>query len=164
MRSTSALPFISLLAAALLFIPRAGCAQEGEEEFPDTRFFLGSYTLIGKVLEGDDTFMGSLVLEADSAEEQRRFTRIIGTDTVCGSWGIEYAIGEEVRVVRIRWEKSGRRFECTYQWRMDFDSYPRLSGHCYESGKATDSPGMEVGFARWPEWNEGGDSDNDVPD
>ncbi len=156
MRYDSALSMFCMLVAAMVCSPRVCLAQESEEEFPDTQFFLGSYTLIGKVLESEDTFMGLLVLEADSAGN-RRFTRIAGADTLRGFWGIEYAIGEEVRVVRIRWEKDGRKYECTYQWCADFDSYPRLSGHCYETGKATDSPGMEVGFAIWPEWDEDGD-------
>jgi hypothetical protein len=132
-------------------------AQDSDEEFPDADFFVGGYTMIGKVLESDSTFMGLLLLEVDSSGA-RTFRRIIGVDTIRGTWGIEYAIGAEVRVVRIRWLREDRRFECTYQWCMDFDSYPRLSGHCYETGKATDSPGMEVGFAIWPEW-----SDPDTP-
>jgi hypothetical protein len=131
----------------------ADSAQESEEEYPNTSFFVGSYTLIGKVLEGDGTFMGLLVLREDSTGS-RTFHRIIGADTIAGTWGIEYAIGAEVRVVRIRWQRDDRKFECTYQWCADFDSYPRLSGHCYETGMGTDSPGMEVGFAIWPDWDE----------
>ena len=137
-----------------LLLPSPSHAQEdGEEEYPDHAFFVGSYTLIGKVLEGEGTFMGLLVLEMDSTGT-RTFQRTIGADTTRGTWGIEYAIGAEVRVIRIRWQREGRRFECTYQWCYDFDTYPRLTGHCYESGKATDSPGMEAGFAIWPDWGE----------
>ena len=135
----------------VLTLPVALTAQQDDEEFPDAGFFVGSYTLIGTVLEGNDTFMGLLVLEMDSAGT-RTFERIIAADTVRGSWGIEYAIGAEVRVIRTRWQRDGRRFECTYQWCYDFDSYARLTGHCYESGLATDIPGMEAGFAIWPEW------------
>ena len=152
MRDIRALPPCFLVAVALLLSVHACFAQGEDEDFPDTQFFLGSYTLIGKVLEGEETFQGLLVLAVDSTGVHR-FHRIIGADTLHGTWGMEFAIGEEVRVVRIRWEREGRRFECTYQWCMDFDSYPRLSGHCYESGMATDSPGMEVGFARWPAWD-----------
>jgi hypothetical protein len=148
------------LLAALLF-PAGVRSQDTDEAFPDADFFLGSYTLIGKVLEGDDTFMGLLLLERDSSGV-RTFRRIIGGDTLRGSWGIEYAIGEEVRVVRIRWQRDGSRYECTYQWSSDFDSYPRLSGHCYETGKTTESPGMEVGFAIWPDW--GYEEDSDAPE
>lgn len=151
--------FMLMLAICAAELP----AQDTDEEFPDSDFFVGGYTLIGKMLESDSTFMGLLLLEADSAGT-RRFRRIIGADTVNGIWGIEYAIGAEVRVVRIRWLRAGRKFECTYQWCADFDSYPRLSGHCYETGKATDSPGMEVGFAIWPEWDEGGDPSPDGGD
>lgn len=158
MRNTVLRSLLCMLSVAMCFFPRTGFAQEGEEEFPDAQFFLGSYTLIGKVLEGDSTFMGLLLLEVDSAGTGV-FRRITGPDTLSGRWGIEYAIGNEVRVVRIRWVKDGRKFECTYQWCMDFDSYPRLSGHCYESGKATDRPGMEVGFAIWPEWDDTEDTD-----
>lgn len=138
---------------ALLLPPGVIAQEDGAEEYPDHSFFVGSYTLIGKVLEGTETFMGLLVLEMDSTGT-RTFERIIAGDTTRGSWAIEYAIGAEVRVVRTRWLREERKFECTYQWCSDFDSYPRLSGHCYESGKATDSPGMEVGFVIWPEWGD----------
>lgn len=149
------------LLIALLLPPMLRSQQDAEDEFPDASFFVGGYTLIGKILEGDETFMGMLLLQRDSAGV-RTFRRIIGSDTLQGSWAIEYAIGAEVRVVRIRWERDARKFECTYQWCMDFDSYPRLSGHCYESGKATERPGMEVGFAIWPEW--GNEEENTVPE
>ena len=144
-----------LLFLLLAFLPPSVLRSQvdEEEQFPDASFFVGSYTLIGKVLEGTETFMGLLVLEMDSTRA-RTFQRIIANDTIRGSWAIEYAIGAEVRVVRTRWLREGRKFECTYQWCSDFDSYPRLSGHCYESGKATDSPGMEVGFVIWPEWGD----------
>lgn len=142
-----------LLLIAFLLPSMLRSQVDEEEPFPDASYFVGSYTLIGKVLEGTETFMGLLVLEMDSTGA-RSFQRVIAADTTRGTWGIEYAIGAEVRVVRIRWLREGRHFECTYQWCSDFDSYPRLSGHCYESGKATDSPGMEVGFAIWPEWGE----------
>ncbi|MFA6233246.1 MAG: hypothetical protein WC824_03520 [Bacteroidota bacterium] len=151
--------FFRILPVIIILAASSPCrAQDAEEEFPDAGFFVGSYTLIGKVLEGDGTFMGLLVLEADSTGS-RSFQRIIGADTIAGTWGIEYAIGAEVRVVRIRWQRDNRKFECTYQWCADFDSYPRLSGHCYETGMGTDSPGMEVGFAIWPEWP---DADEDT--
>ncbi len=153
------LAFLLALSATLV-LPSGAAAQDAEEEYPDAAFFVGSYTLIGKVLEGDGTFMGLLLLEADSTGA-RSFQRIIGADTTRSTWGMEYAIGAEVRVVRLRWQREERKFECTYQWCMDFDSYPRLSGHCYESGMATDSPGMEVGFAIWPDWGgEDGNTDN----
>lgn len=138
--------------------PFGATAQEEADDFPDKGFFTGGYTLIGKMLESDSTFMGLLLLEVDSAGNGV-FRRIIGADTLSGRWGIEYAIGNEVRVVRIRWERAGRKFECTYQWCTDFDSYPRLSGHCYETATATDRPGMEVGFAIWPDWEETEDPD-----
>ncbi|MCZ7556986.1 MAG: hypothetical protein M5R41_11360 [Bacteroidia bacterium] len=124
-----------------------------EEEFPDAQFFVGSYTLIGKALNSETTFLGVLTLSVDE-NGAGTFDRRTGQASVRGSWGLEYAIGNEVRVVRIRWEADGTKHECTYQWCMDFDSYPRLSGHCYESGKYTDNPGMEVGFYLHPEYDD----------
>lgn len=149
------LPILAVVCLATVFSSRAA-AQDEADDFPDKGFFTGGYTLVGKMLESDSTFLGMLLLEVDSAGAGV-FRRIIGADTLSGRWGIEYAIGNEVRVVRIRWEKAGRKYECTYQWCMDFDSYPRLSGHCYETATATDRPGMEVGFAIWPDWSEGED-------
>lgn len=150
MRSTARRYF----GAALLSFLAAVCLSPtsfAQDDYPDTTFFVGSYTLIGKALNSDSTFAGLMILEMDSVGH-RSFRRIVENDTTTGTWGIEYAIGAEVRVIRIRWESAKRKYECTYQWSMDFDSYPRLSGHCYETGMATDSPGMEVGFAIWPQW------------
>jgi hypothetical protein len=139
-----------VLLVTLVFlstIPLRAQAEEDEEIFPDLAFFVGEYTLIGKVLDGDATFLGRLVLRIDE-QGAGVFERHIGGSVTRGSWGIEFAIGNEVRVLRLRWNNDGRSFECTYQWCMDFDVYPRLSGHCYASGMGTDSPGMEVGFIR----------------
>ncbi len=144
---------VAMISAFLFIIACGSIVHAQDEEYPDSSFFVGKYTLIGKVLEGNDTFLGLLRLFVDE-DGREVFERIIGETTISGSWGIEYAIGNEVRVIRIRWEAEGRRFECTYQWCMDFDTYPRLSGHCYESGKGTDSPGMEVGFILHEEYGE----------
>jgi hypothetical protein len=142
--------FSACLFALLAFNGTMLFAQE--EEFPDAQFFVGSYTLIGKTLNSENTFLGILTLSVDEGGG-RSFIRQLGERSIRGNWGLEYAIGNEVRVVRIRWEEDGGKYECTYQWCMDFDSYPRLSGHCYESGKYTDSPGMEVGFYLHPEYD-----------
>ena len=138
------------MKATFLFVLVLVCLQGAplhaqEEEFPDAPFFVGAYTLIGKALESNDAFLGKLLLTIND-DSTKSFERIIDGTTTRGSWAIEYALGNEIRVIRIRWTNEGRRYECTYQWCMDFDTYPRLSGHCYETGKATDSPGMEVAF------------------
>ena len=128
------------------------------QSFPDSTFFFGHYTLIGRELEGDGTFAGTLVLEADAAG-QLTFRRIVDADTVRGRWALEYALGDEVRVLRLRWLRAGTPYECTYQWSTDFDNFPRLTGHCYEQGKATDRPGLEAGFARWADEAEQSEGD-----
>jgi hypothetical protein len=143
--------FTTCLFAFLAFSNPTLFAQD--EEFPDAQFFVGSYTLVGKALDSEHTFLGILTLSVEDGGT-RSFIRQVGERSIRGSWGLEYAIGNEVRVVRIRWEADGRKYECTYQWCMDFDSYPRLSGHCYESGQYTDNPGMEVGFFLHPEYGD----------
>lgn len=137
----------------ILFAFTSTVALAQDEEFPDAQFFVGSYTLIGKTLNSETTFLGVLTLSVDE-HGVRTFDKRMGQTRIHGSWGLEYAIGNEVRVVRIRWEADGTKYECTYQWCMDFDSYPRLSGHCYESGAYTDNPGMEVGFYLHPEYDD----------
>jgi hypothetical protein len=134
-----------VLLFLLLCRPAGLFSQTDEEEFPDLNFFLGQYTLIGKALDSDSTFLGTLSLSLDE-DKRPVFERRTASVVIRGSWDLEFALGNELRVIRLRWVHDGKRLECTYQWCMDFDVYPRLSGHCYESGVGTDHPGMEIAF------------------
>ena len=81
-------PAFLILVTAMLLMPSCAVAQDTDEEYPDANFFVGRYTLIGKILEGDETFMGLLILSADTSGP-RSFMRILGADTTRGTWAME---------------------------------------------------------------------------
>jgi hypothetical protein len=114
------------------------------EDFPDASFFVGSYRLIGKVLEGNEAFLGRVVLRA--AGDSLIVERSVDSSTITGTWSLEYALGKEMRVLRMRFPHNTPPLEATYQWSVDFDNYPRLSGHLYRLRERTGDPGMEVLF------------------
>ncbi|MBN1446416.1 MAG: hypothetical protein JXA28_00695 [Bacteroidetes bacterium] len=131
------------------FAVAAGCLllilpANAQDEFPDASFFVGSYRLIGKVLECEEAFLGRVVLRIDG--EALVAERTVGDSILMGTWALEYALGEEMRVVRMRFGEGENRLEGTYQWSVDFDNYPRLSGYVYRPQVRTDDPGMEVLF------------------
>ena len=105
----------------------------------------GYYTVIGKELDSDKTYYGKVVF---SYEEGRLIvTRDIQGKILKGEGRIEHALGsDEANLLRVRFVQAGQEYEITYLWRSDLDNYARLSGYLYQSGKQTDSPGMEVLF------------------
>lgn len=115
-----------------------------QDDFPDAAFFVGTYRLIGKALEKEEAFLGRVVLRTDG--DALVAERTVGDSTISGTWALEYALGEEMRVVRMRFGEGGNRLEGTYQWSVDFDNYPRLSGYVYRPHERTEDPGMEVLF------------------
>lgn len=131
-----------LSACCLILLSGFACAQE--EEFPDPAFFAGGYRLVGKALGSEDTFTGTVHLRI--AGDSLVVERTVNGKCIEGSWALEYALGREMRVVRMRFPDGEAVLEATYQWHADFDNYPRLSGYLYRKGVATDDPGMEVLF------------------
>ncbi len=132
----------------VLFIVQALPAQS-DEEYPDAAFFVGTYRLIGKALDREEAFLGRLVLRV--IDDSLVVERTVGNSTIIGSWALEYALGKEMRVLRMRFGTGETRLEGTYQWSVDFDNYPRLSGHLYRPDVPTDDPGMEVFFIIHPQ-------------
>jgi hypothetical protein len=139
-------PSIFLLQRTCLvcFLLVFSLPANAQEEFPDAAFFVGTYRLIGKTLDQEEAFLGRVMLRiVDTALVAER---TVGDSTISGTWALEYALGEEMRVVRMRFGKGESRLEGTYQWSVDFDNYPRLSGYFYRPAVRTDEPGMEVLF------------------
>lgn len=108
-------------------------------------YLAGDYLAIGKELNSDKTYYGKVLF----SHEKDRLTviRDIEGETVKGEGRIEHALGpDEANVLRVRFVRAGQEYEITYIWRSDLDNYPRLSGHLYQPGKQTDSPGLEALF------------------
>ncbi|PLX31184.1 MAG: hypothetical protein C0600_06300 [Ignavibacteria bacterium] len=133
-----------IVIMALLIILVSGTVVAQDEGFPDPAFFAGGYRLVGKAIDSDSTFTGTVLLRI--AGDSLIVERTVKGECIEGSWGLEYALGREMRVVRMRFPYGEDTLEATYQWHADFDNYPRLSGYLYRKGAATDDPGMEVLF------------------
>jgi hypothetical protein len=109
-------------------------------------FLAGHYILIGKEMESDITYSGTVDF---TYENGRLFvTREVAGKIAKGVGKMEPALGpDKVNVLRIRFSQAGQDYEITYLWQSDLDNYARLSGYLYQPGKSTNSPGMEVLFA-----------------
>jgi hypothetical protein len=127
-----------------LFLTPSVRLQAQDEEFSDAAFFIGAYRMIGKSLEKEEAFLGRVALYSHG--DSLLVERTVGDQTWFGTWALEYALGKEMRVLRMRFDVEGEDLEATYQWCVDFDNYPRLSGYLYHPKTATDDPGMEVLF------------------
>jgi hypothetical protein len=134
------------LLVILLFLSAAvHAAEPAIDEAFLYDYLAGKYILIGKALDGDSTYQGSV--EFVSKRDHLDVTRTLNGVTVMGIGRIEYALGaDRATVLRVRFKQDGVDYETTYLWRSDLDNYARISGYLYRPGVKTDSPGMEVLF------------------
>jgi len=136
--------FFPVVFTGILAVCMTASLVAQQQEFPDPAFFAGSYRLVGKALESDSTFEGTLVLLI--AEDSLIVVRRVNGERLQGRWGIEPVLEGELRVVRMRFSQGDGTLEATYLWQADLDNYPRMSGYLYRKGLATDDPGLEVLF------------------
>ncbi len=124
-------------------------ASVGAEELPDEflrDYVLGTYHLIGKGVGSEESYYGQAVFEV--AGDGMRVTREIGGKSVVGSAAIEKATGDKIKVVRIRFEQEGFRFEETCVIGTDLDNYATLTCHVYPPGTEQLDPGLEAYIAK----------------
>jgi hypothetical protein len=135
----------ALLTLLLFFNAAVHTAEPVVDETFLYDYLAGKYFLIGKSLNGDDTYLGSVVFV--SRHDHLTVTRTVNGVSVKGIGHIEYALGaDKASVLRVRFSQDGIEYETTYLWRGDLDNYARISGYLYRPGVKTDSPGMEVLF------------------
>ena len=133
------LPLFALLSLLAAPITSIGAA----DDFPPD-FLIGRYHLIGKLPDGGESFSGHLTIT--SGKEGMRIERTIGERRVTGSARMETALAGEARVLRMRFQEEGVRFESTCLVRSDLDNYARISCYRYRKDGKTRSPGLEALF------------------
>ena len=118
-------------------------AQEAEQD-GISDFIVGSYLVIGKGLESEETYHGKM--EISRSAKELRVKRNIRGKTVEGSAAIEQATADGVEVLRIRFSEAAKDFEETCMIGSDLDNYPRITCYLYQPAVATKNPGLEALF------------------
>ena len=133
------------MAAAVLITCCSAHAGDPGRHADSCDFLAGSYTVVGKELDSERTYLGRVVLRRQG--ECLQVERWIGGEWLQGTATIEHALGSDAAdVLRVRFVREGKHYEITYLWRSDLDNYARLSGYLYQPGIRTETPGMEVLF------------------
>jgi len=107
-------------------------------------FLDGSYRLIGKYPDSDETYSGKVVLAY--AKKGLSVSRLIDNRKIQGKGTLEAATGDAVQVLRVRFLQDGQTYEATYLINSDLDNYARLSGYYYRQDGTTKDPGLEAWF------------------
>ena len=123
-------------------------SKEIGEEFL-SGFILGNYQLIGKQLNEDKSYFGTIQLTEEG--EQLIFVKTIGEEVTKGVAKIEKTIGDKVNVLRLNFDKDKKSFEQTCLVDSDLDNYARFTCHLYEKDVFTKSPGLEAFFIKHDE-------------
>lgn len=136
---------LRILIPLLLVASSAAVAHESDEHDGLLAFLAGNYVLIGKHLDSDDSFVGSLVLEQHG--DHLAGYRLVSTVKTDVRAVIRHpACCESTHMLRLTFELDGVNLEASYLVTSDLDNYGRLSGHVYNPAQKTNWPGMEVLF------------------
>jgi len=127
----------------LLFVAEPGTLAENDTDFL-YGFLKGSYELVGRWPDSNETYSGKIILEKDRG--RFRVVRLINGKKITGIGKIETATPEKVKVLRIRFKQDEREYEGTYLIGSDLDNYGRLTGYLYLKNGKTKNPGLEAFF------------------
>lgn len=108
------------------------------------RFLQGSYNVIGKLPDSDQTYAGKV--EFNILGDQLEVIRRIEGRTVKGIGRIETVTPDKIRVLVVRFGQDDRDYEATYLIDSDLDNYGRLTGYVYLADGSTKVPGLEALF------------------
>lgn len=120
-------------------------ADENDDHVGMAAFYAGTYVLVGKQLDSDDTFVGTIVLE--QAGDRLEGYRLVSGVRTKVSATIEHPLCcESAHLLRIKFKDGDRELEGSYLLDSDLDNYGRLSGFVFDPNQRSDWPGMEVLF------------------
>ncbi len=136
--------FFVLLSLLFIFPLHAQKQSDAKTFLYD--FLPGSYEILGRLPESDSLYSGTALIK--EAENGLTVLYKIGTKEVAGTGEIENAAGGDASVLRVRFERDGKKYETTYLIQSDLDNYARLSGYVYQRKGTTNKPGLEVLFPK----------------
>ena len=133
--------YIILLIAFIY--PFASAQSKGNENEFLYGFLAGTYNVIGKVPDSNQTYTGKAILRKNG--DQLEIIRKIKDKEIKGIGKIESA-ADEIQVLRLRFRENEKDYEVTYIIDSDLDNYARLSGYVYLQNGGTTMPGLEALF------------------
>ena len=132
-----------VFAIIMFFVAEPAALAENDTDFLYD-FLRGSYELVGRWPDSNETYSGKIVLEKD--REHFRVVRLINGKKITGIGKIETATPDKFKVLRIRFKQDEREYEGTYLIGSDLDNYGRLTGYLYLENGKTKNPGLEAFF------------------
>lgn len=142
-----------LLAALLVWIGLPASAHEersgplrSEDYEAYGQRFAGTYTVIGRLPKSDKTYAGKVLLVANGREFKA--TRTIAGETTEGRAFVDVdPVGTHILIMEFT--QGGCRYEGTYLFMTNFDSWSRFTGHVAQPGHSRDGAtddGLEALF------------------
>jgi hypothetical protein len=134
----------NVLAIFSLLIAFSGVrAQDDDTDFL-YGFLEGTYQVIGRWPDSDDTYTGKVVLKRKG--NQLQVIRSINGDKVQGVGRIAHVTADKISVLKVQFVHHDKHYEATYLIHSDLDNYVRLSGYLYLKSGETKQPGLEALF------------------
>ncbi len=147
-RKGSTMKHVHLIFLLGLFMTGTTTFAETEEMDFLEGFVKGTYVLIGKHLESNETYLGEILLS--DSETGLSVTRTIAGIQTQGTATIEQTSHTQTPVLRVQFSEDGREFEETCLIASDLNNYARITCHLYIPGQTTQNPGMEAWFIKPP--------------
>lgn len=127
----------------LLFVPFSLWAEDTKAQFL-TDYIVGSYRLIGKAPESNNTYYGTI--EFRKISNKLHVIRTINNTMTHGNAEAEQVLHGETEILRIKFSEGGIDYEETCLIDSDLDNYARLTCYLYRRGEKTKEPGLEAYF------------------
>lgn len=134
-----------LVIIFILFVSPELLAEDNNKQFL-MDFIAGNYHLIGKALDSENTYYGTITFKKTG--NNLAVVRTIANTVAYGDAAIEKALHGETNVLRIRFRETSIDYEETCLITGDLDNYARLSCYLYRPGEKTDDPGLETFFIK----------------
>ncbi len=138
--------FVHMIFIVGLVVNGTPAFAEPDETIFLEQFVKGTYVLMGKSLESDETYLGNVSLSA--SETGLSVTRTIAGTETRGTAVIEQTSHTQTSVLRVRFSEDGNEFEETCLVGHDLDNYARITCHLYHPGTPTKNPGLEAWFIK----------------
>ncbi len=135
---------ISIVLLSLI-ISLSITSQEENENFL-AEFLIGEYSVIGKMVESDLSYFGSMKI--DFKNNEFKVIRTINGNKINANGQLKKALNEEMDVFVITFTENKVLYEITYLIDTDFDNYGRLTGYRYYKNQETENPGLEALFSK----------------
>ena len=133
----------NLLFAIMLFPLSSALVQDKELAYLYD-FLQGQYQVVGREPDSDRTYTGTVILRKEHG--QLKLIRKINGKVIEGVGKVETVTADEIKVLRVRFVQSEKKYEITYLIHSDLDNYARLSGHVYLQDGKTKRAGLETLF------------------